>query len=672
VDLDPVVPGRQIALRAAIRDANPGTSSSSKGIYLPAGIYNLTLGGNAVENNSLFNDLDIVSINGNLALTIVGAGAGQTVIDATPLGNDGMGQHDGVFHVYADPAFGRTATLNLSRITVTGGHSGMEGGGIVADGASIVNVSDSTFVGNSSVSGGGAIRILSASSALNVANSVFIGNTAGTIGGAIYATHNTNLSIRFSVFANNSAPPGNPANVVLDSTVKAINFGHNLVDSTAGTTNFFSASLNDYISVPLTSRYVVTGLVDTYQPSNDSVVRSLREAVVTANTVNGANEVWIPAWAMRLSITGTESATTWDLDVSDAGDMTRIVGTGAGATVIKAVDGSNANNRHFQVAGNSTLDLHRLTLTGGYATLGGAIRVDAGTSTSLFNTVNLTEVAIVNNDAGTGGGALQVGPFSKANVIRSVIVNDEASYAGGGIYAEATSASNAWSTVTLNSSIVANNDQLMTTGDDLYSVIAGSNKGRFISQGNNFIESTQGAYFPQGTSPTDYANHTISTNYVVTSVIDVYSPSDDAVNVTLRDVIDRANNHAGSDEIWVAGWNFLLTQKRAPGGTDTDVTVGDLDIKGSLVMRGVAGQTFVSWNPQLFVNEPVDKTFELLGDYNSDGTVNGLDEAVYNATVGSTTDLRADGDDDYIVDMDDRDIWATYQGNTLTRFDVTG
>jgi rhamnogalacturonan endolyase len=48
---------------------------------------------------------------------------------------------------------------------------------------------------------------------------------------------------------------------------------------------------------------------------------------------------------------------------------------------------------------------------------------------------------------------------------------------------------------------------------------------------------------------------------------------------------------------------------------------------------------------------------ELVGDYNSNGTVDAGDYTVWRDTFGSTTDLRADGNHDGTVDPDDRDIW---------------
>ncbi len=88
IDLSQVVPGTQVSLRAAIRESN--ALNGDRPIYVGRGTYDLTLTG--VETgtpNDAINDLDITS-----DVTIIGAGAGLTVIDATAV-------TDRVFYVRA-------------------------------------------------------------------------------------------------------------------------------------------------------------------------------------------------------------------------------------------------------------------------------------------------------------------------------------------------------------------------------------------------------------------------------------------------------------------------------------------------------------------------------------------------------------------------------------------
>jgi hypothetical protein len=55
----------------------------------------------------------------------------------------------------------------------------------------------------------------------------------------------------------------------------------------------------------------------------------------------------------------------------------------------------------------------------------------------------------------------------------------------------------------------------------------------------------------------------------------------------------------------------------------------------------------------------------LVGDYNDDGKVSAADYSVWRDSLGSTTDLRADGDWDGIVDQHDYDYWHLNFGTSM-------
>ena len=121
-------------------------------------------------------------------------------------------------------------------------------------------------------------------------------------------------------------------------------------------------------------------------------------------------------------------------------------------------------------------------------------------------------------------------------------------------------------------------------------------------------------------------------------------------------------------------WNFKLTRQsiRNFGQTDIDTAIGDLDIKESLTLRGVSASTFVARRTGT-VNDAV---FDLIGDFNGDGvisddnTVDNVDWVIWRDTLGSTTDLRADADDNGIIENADKSWWQANFGYTLTRIDV--
>ena len=114
------------SLRAAIEEANafPGDDT----ITVPAGTFPLVFGQLVISSTD--------------KLTIVGAGAGNTIIDG--------GGGDRVFLALG------AATLDISHVTVTGGLAVSSGGGGILNGGSLT-LTNSTISGNSTTALGGGI-----------------------------------------------------------------------------------------------------------------------------------------------------------------------------------------------------------------------------------------------------------------------------------------------------------------------------------------------------------------------------------------------------------------------------------------------------------------------------------------------------------------------------------
>jgi len=175
-----------LSLRQAIIDANASPKTADT-IILPAGNYTLTRAG-AGEYNCLTGDLNIKA-----PLTINGAGAASTVVDAAGL--------DRVFGV------GNYA-VTLSGMTIQGGNAVLPGGG--SDGGGISNggtltVSNCVISGNTAGYYGGGIDN---GGSLTVNNSVIANNhvNSGGWGGGIYNTGT--LTVSNSTISGNSAPGG--------------------------------------------------------------------------------------------------------------------------------------------------------------------------------------------------------------------------------------------------------------------------------------------------------------------------------------------------------------------------------------------------------------------------------------------------------------------------------
>lgn len=129
-------PSKKCTLRAAIMENN---ALGGNTIVLPAGNYELTIGGQ-YEDNDATGDLDITA---NVVLQ--GAGASSTTIDAKSL--------DRVIHVVSGQA-------KISRVTITGGDAPTSGGGIlIAQGAKLSLTNSVVYKNGAEFSGGGIQNI---------------------------------------------------------------------------------------------------------------------------------------------------------------------------------------------------------------------------------------------------------------------------------------------------------------------------------------------------------------------------------------------------------------------------------------------------------------------------------------------------------------------------------
>jgi predicted outer membrane repeat protein len=627
IDVDGTTPGNQVSLRAAIVNANL-TTSTQKTILTPTGSYNLTLTGTGGDTQG---DLDITQF-----VTIVGAGAGRSIVNAAGLGTT---NRDRVFDVASGGA------LDLSRVTLTGGHTrtaaGKHGGAIQVGNGGTLRLDQSALVDNETESGGNGGGIyFAASGSGTITRSVITTDHADDISGGIYLLGSApgaggTVKVGTTIIVNNTDDDGVNPDVFAETNRTFTSLGFNLLGNAA--TGFVNGVNGDFINpTGNTVDYVVTSAVDEVDSSNNALALSLRETIQAANVAGGT--IWLPAWRHRLTRTGTESGTTNDLDI--ANDVT-IVGVGPGLTVLDASglgsDVATGNDRIFDVSSAGELDLSRVTLTGGAATggTGGAIFVSDGEMT-------VTDAAFVGNSAASGGAIRVAGTTSQVTILRSAFVNNTATNAGAAIYHGDQN-----STVQIGESVFARNG-----GSSLLHRQNGT-----VNLGNNVTDNTQLGFFNA-----QAGDHFGTPDYVVTSVADTYNHVDNALNVSTREAVDLANESLAADEIWLPAWDFILTRDRVTYGggsaTDTSVGYGDLDIGrdaatdpgGSVTIRGVNGSTSVAWAAGL----PNDKVFELLGDYNDDGSVNTDDGVVLGKNVP-----EADGDDDgnYFNDPDDDDIY---------------
>ena len=156
--------------KATIKNAT-STVNSNGTVYIASGIYE--------ENN--------INIKNNM--TIIGENQLNTIIDGTNSGN--------IFNIPLG------VNLTIINLTIINGKS-IEGAGIENNG--MLNIQNCTFSGNNATSYGGAINN---QGTLNVQNSTFTRNNAGLFGGAIETYNLLNgvniLNVTGSTFYGNSA-----------------------------------------------------------------------------------------------------------------------------------------------------------------------------------------------------------------------------------------------------------------------------------------------------------------------------------------------------------------------------------------------------------------------------------------------------------------------------------
>ncbi len=213
------------SLRAAINEAN--FTAAADTITLPAGTYQLTLAnaGGANEDSNATGDLDI-----NSSMTIVGAGAGSTIIQAGTNTSNGIDKVLGV-----NPFCTSNVNVTIDGVTIRFGYNtqpagdpmySFTGGGLDwcggAVGPSAFTLRNSVVSDNTNVNGyGGGLNVDSAggTTTVTIENVDFINNrtlstTTTATGGGLNIYGAVAVNISNSTFQNNlvpsavSVPPG--------------------------------------------------------------------------------------------------------------------------------------------------------------------------------------------------------------------------------------------------------------------------------------------------------------------------------------------------------------------------------------------------------------------------------------------------------------------------------
>lgn len=103
---------------------------------------------------------------------------------------------------------------------------------------------------------------------------------------------------------------------------------------------------------------------------------------------------------------------------------------------------------------------------------------------------------------------------------------------------------------------------------------------------------------------------------------------------------------------------FLGEQGLAGGQLDPDDFFG---ADGGVIMLSRNAGAFTIFDDILLEETPLP-----VGDFNTDGAVDGADYTVWKDTLGSTIDLRADADESGIIDQPDFILWRDNFGEVVS------
>jgi len=169
--------------------------------------------------------------------------------------------------------------------------------------------------------------------------------------------------------------------------------------------------------------FVVTKVTDDDGPCTIDDC-ALREAVLAANALPGADVVEIPGGTYQLTLVGPvleDLGMTDDIDITD--DLEMRGDPFAEVTVV-----GDGTDRVFHTLGNSIVELSDLVITGGASPGGGGgIRVTGGGFT-------LRDSAVVGNTAKGDGGGIQIGAVTTATIERCLIEGNSSEQRGGGLF----------------------------------------------------------------------------------------------------------------------------------------------------------------------------------------------------------------------------------------------
>ena len=371
-------------LRGAIQLAN--ASPTADVINLPAGLYRLSIVGSD-EDATATGDLDILG-----DLQIVGAGRGQTVIDAGSL-------NDRAFHLHS-------GDVSIEGVTISNGSTSGQGGGLLIESEVVsIAINQSTITGNSASQGGGGVF---SKSMLAIADSTIHRNSTSNHGGGIFSADEARINL------DNSTISGNTANLAGGGIYHASNRRFRIANSTViGNTASQGGGIYNSQTVEITSS-IVSGNT---APSGSELLNKINDEASgeASGEITGDHNLFgHEGLTLEEAVVGYSLETT-SLDMTQNGAIpTRlediihpILADNGGAILSHALSGSSPAIDAGANTGPAIYDTRGLGFerTSGFATDIGAFEIQTitvGNATDILNG-NINSIATLLNDDGGDG-----------------------------------------------------------------------------------------------------------------------------------------------------------------------------------------------------------------------------------------------------------------------------
>jgi hypothetical protein len=508
-----------VTLRSAIEAANMAGGSNTINLAVP-GTYQLSLVGTTGETDNVAGEL---AITGTGNLNIVNTSGGKAVVDGGGLNR--------VFDINPAAENATPFTVTFQGLTITDGHASPDdggagsGGGIRAQGAGSVVLTNDVLDDNSASADGGGISLESANNdsigTLTVNNSTIGNNHAGDAGGGIETDGTGLVTVNPGTIIVGNTCVNQGAGIWLDAGGASLNVtGATITNNRAltmlaggiGNAGAGNVSISNSLIAHNFSGGTGGGFGDAANMGNLTVANALFVDNVSIGD-GGAIQEGGPNTTISYSTFQSNLAGGTDTAVGDGGALFVNGGT---VSVSKSVFRQNAGNDGGAVedtAANLNLSFdafdrnYLVAQNGGGGGHAGAVDVETGAkSVTVGNSLFLDNVSS-NGGNGSGGAILQTS--GTLAVTNSQFTGNATDGAGGGISFQSTG------TINVGGSTFNNN---RSAGGGGGVALDASGNATFTDDTffANVTTGAGGAIFDAGTASVTLTNDTINGNTAAT------------------------------------------------------------------------------------------------------------------------------------------------------------